>query len=371
MTLSLVLAVRDRAEQLALCLHTLEHQTVPAADYEVVVVDDGSGPAVRALLSRLHPAHALTVVRRETSTGRAAARNAGWQAASGDAVVFLDADILAAPTLADTHRRLHAEHAGPAPLVVSGCPWLWRSIFTVDYPGFSAAQRAALGRPVPPQQPTPLLAPDEAAARAAEILETAAGNPGPVRRFPDDGAPFLAFVTRDVSVHRDVVRDIGGFWEGFSRYGLADWELGYRLYRSGAHFVAARDASCIHQEHPTGSGRGADNLYNYGLVLDRHPHPEIALMAVCSPWVDQGAYARLCTGYHRLALTAPAWRPDLDEELLTHARKWAAWAASGRGPAPTCALPPPRDTEAALAMWRAWRDPETAQLLRTLDDAGR
>lgn len=365
MTVSLVLAVRDRAEQLAVCLHTLLHQSAPASQYEVVIVDDGSGRPVRHLLKHLQAACALTVCVHESSRGRAAARNTGWRAAAGDIVVFLDADILAQPTLVEAHRRLHAQDTGAGPLAVSGSPWLWCSVFTVDYPEFSPKQRAALGRPVAPERPTPLVRAEQAAAWPAAAL---ADEPQPVRPLSREAAPFLAFVTRDVSVRREVLLETAGFWEGFPRYGLADWEFGYRLHRCGARFVGAVEAACLHQEHPTGAGRDRGNALNYALVLERHPDPETALMALCPPWRDPPDYARLCAAYHRLRGVAGNWCLELDAALLTHAGRWAAWAGRGWGVGPGArhALPPPRDAQTALACWGAWRDPVVAPLLEAL-----
>lgn len=62
---------------------------------EVIVVDDASTDATPARLSQLqalHGAHWLSVLRLPANRGPAAARNAGWDAARGDYVAFLDAD---------------------------------------------------------------------------------------------------------------------------------------------------------------------------------------------------------------------------------------------------------------------------------------
>lgn len=376
---SLVFAVRDRPEQLAYCLGALAFQTAPASDFEVVVVDDASDRPTRDLLGALRPPFALRVVRRPTPAGRAAARNEGWRAAAGGVVVFLDGDILPQPTLVAEHRRLHAAWTGPGPLCVSGHPWLWRGAFTVAYPDFDptqardlaalAARDPGVGALLPPGweragRPIGLL-PDRALA-TVEAAARRLGAPAPrdagVRLWPQTAAPFLAFVTRDVSLRREVLTDTGGFCEDFRRYGLADWEYGYRLHRRGASFCCSFAASCLHQRHPGPPTRPLDNAANYGLLLRRHPEPEVALMALFPPWLDQGCYTRACRAYHHLRGAAPDLAAALEAELLEQAWGWAAWGRNPRGPAPT---PPPRPPASeSLALWRALRAPDVAELLR-------
>lgn len=383
-SVSVVIATHDRVEQLGLCLDALGRQRPSPADFEVVVVDDASSDATAAFLACYRPPYALTVIRRRQARGRATARNAGWRRACGEVVVFMDADVLAAPTLVAEHRRLHEAWSDPGPLVVSGCPWCWRSALTVAFPAFSAEQRQRLrrllaARPamalrLPPAwdhggRPVPLLRPDELADFDATMALLAVPASRPARAHfvaPSNAAPFLLFVTRDVSLRRETVADYGGFWEGFQRYGLADWEFGYRLYRGGATFVASAAASCVHQEHPTDAGRDRDNKANFRLFLARHPHAEVALMAVHPPWRNQRTYASLCRGWHRLVTLAPDIGAQLTPPLLAHARSWATARAAY---AERLALTPAAAGAAqALQLWSAQRDPDAALLLQSLHD---
>src|SRR6185503_10449018 len=62
---------------------------------ELIVVDDASGEDTAAVLRDLQRRYGedwLRVVRLERNQGPASARNAGWQAARGEYVAFLDAD---------------------------------------------------------------------------------------------------------------------------------------------------------------------------------------------------------------------------------------------------------------------------------------
>lgn len=89
-TVSVVVPVRDHGEQLGAMLDALD---VPAGT-EVVVVDDGSADpaALRAIV-----ADRARVLRHEHPLGPGAARDAGWRAASGEVIAFVDADVEPTP----------------------------------------------------------------------------------------------------------------------------------------------------------------------------------------------------------------------------------------------------------------------------------
>lgn len=90
---SVVVPTHDRLESLRRTVKALQHQ-VTAVVWELVVVDDGSDPALNGdLLPRLD----LTRIVRTEGGGPAAARNAGIAAARGDVVLFTDDDTEPAP----------------------------------------------------------------------------------------------------------------------------------------------------------------------------------------------------------------------------------------------------------------------------------
>ena len=85
---TVVIPVRDRTAELALCLAGL-------SEYRVIVVDDGSrDPAAVAAAAMAAGAH---VVRRAVNGGPAAARNTGLAAADTPLVAFLDSDCVPGP----------------------------------------------------------------------------------------------------------------------------------------------------------------------------------------------------------------------------------------------------------------------------------
>lgn len=89
-TASVIIPVYNRPDELAAVLAHLDRQD--ARDFEVVVVDDGSRPAVADQLHALHFSFPLSVVRHAEPGGIARARNAGVKAAHGKIIIFLDSD---------------------------------------------------------------------------------------------------------------------------------------------------------------------------------------------------------------------------------------------------------------------------------------
>jgi MoaA/NifB/PqqE/SkfB family radical SAM enzyme/glycosyltransferase involved in cell wall biosynthesis len=90
MRLSVIVPVRNGAAFVGVLLDSLHMQDMAApVECEFIVVDDASTDATPALLSR-YPW--LRVIRHETRRGAGAARNSGARQASGDVLVFLDAD---------------------------------------------------------------------------------------------------------------------------------------------------------------------------------------------------------------------------------------------------------------------------------------
>jgi GT2 family glycosyltransferase len=90
---TIVVPTRDRAGYLDVALASFAPQ-VAATGSEVLVVVDGADPASVAVAER----HGARVLALPAPQGPNAARNAGWQAAGGELIVFVDDDVSAPPT---------------------------------------------------------------------------------------------------------------------------------------------------------------------------------------------------------------------------------------------------------------------------------
>lgn len=94
MFLSIVVPIFNAELYLEECLHSVFAQDLPASDYEVVCVDDGStdksGEILRVFSEKCPNLRVIT----QENSGVATARNAGLAAAQGDYIWFVDADDL-------------------------------------------------------------------------------------------------------------------------------------------------------------------------------------------------------------------------------------------------------------------------------------
>ena len=100
---SVIIPAYDRSDMAVSALESAATQT--HRNVEIIVVDDGSKEdisVVRAAISR-YPRARLIV---QQNRGPAAARNAGWKAAQGEFIVFLDLDDLFLPS--KIAEQLHA-----------------------------------------------------------------------------------------------------------------------------------------------------------------------------------------------------------------------------------------------------------------------
>ena len=95
--LSLVVPVYNVSAYLPAFLDSLGAQTLPASEFEIVAVDDGSTDASPAVLAQ-HAARMpnLRILRQENG-GLSAARNAGLREVKGEWVAFADSDDIVAP----------------------------------------------------------------------------------------------------------------------------------------------------------------------------------------------------------------------------------------------------------------------------------
>lgn len=109
MKLSVIVPTHNRPEKLAQTLACLSNQTLGSADYEIVVVDDGSFPPVTLPLNVDGPS--CICVRLE-GRERSAARNQGAAVARGELLVFVDDDMSVGPDFLAAHMRAHCEWPG-------------------------------------------------------------------------------------------------------------------------------------------------------------------------------------------------------------------------------------------------------------------
>jgi len=94
---SIVIPTRNRPHIVVHCLDALAEQALPSGSFEVILVDDGSKPALALDPARWSPKFALKLIHQK-NTGPAGARNRGVAEARGEFLAFTDDDCLPLPT---------------------------------------------------------------------------------------------------------------------------------------------------------------------------------------------------------------------------------------------------------------------------------
>ena len=105
---SIVIPTYARPERLRECLAALARQTLPAAMFEIVVVDDGSPQPVVPPEATTPTGPTIRIIR-QPNAGPSAARNRGVAEARGELITLTDDDCLPTPawleSLATAHRQ--------------------------------------------------------------------------------------------------------------------------------------------------------------------------------------------------------------------------------------------------------------------------
>ncbi|MBB3777200.1 glycosyltransferase involved in cell wall biosynthesis [Erythromicrobium ramosum] len=112
--LSIIVPTRNRPTAISKLLRDLADQTLPASQFEVVVVDDGSVPAVDLKLEMEELPFAIRLIRRDSNPGAHLSRTKGAKAARGERMLHLDDDIELTPNVLELHAGVDGDFAvGP------------------------------------------------------------------------------------------------------------------------------------------------------------------------------------------------------------------------------------------------------------------
>jgi GT2 family glycosyltransferase len=307
---SIIIPARNAAHDLDLCLAALGSSAGGVGPHDTIVVDDGSTDAT-AVVARARGAHVVQLPGR----GPAAARNAGARVASGDVLVFFDADCVPEPTCL---RALLAPLQDPRVAGVRG--------------SYTTSQRAIVARFVQLEM-------EEKQAQLA-------------------ASPQIAVVdTSCAAYRRGVFWAYGGFDERFPATSVEDVELSFRLVAGGERLIFAPGARVRHR-HPEQLAHYLWRKLRFGyyrarlyrrfparLRKDGYTPPLmplqiglaglLAVATLLSPWLTIGAPLAVAAGIVFVSASLPlarrAWSTDRSLTPLVPALLLARSLAQGLG----------------------------------------
>ncbi|MBI2453761.1 glycosyltransferase family 2 protein [Candidatus Peregrinibacteria bacterium] len=270
MRISVVIPTYKRKEKLQDALSALCLQNFPKAEYEVVVVDDGSCDGTSELvrkLSKRSPA-ALRLFSQENK-GQGSARNRGVEEAAGDIVIFIGADIIVTPDFIREHDRMHRAHSEENAGVLGFVTWH------------------------PKLNPTPLM---KFMEKGGAVFGRFGGH-----QFAYDllkgkqTADYRFFYTSNISLKRSLLlRHAFDPW--FSTYGWEDIELGYRLSREVGLQLYYNQGAFAYHDHSMDEEQFISRMRNIGrsahIIHQKYPElmrvpsarKKFIFRMLCHPW---------------------------------------------------------------------------------------
>jgi len=107
MKVSVIISVYNGADILSVTLPNLLNQDYPNNKIEIIIVDDASTDDTSRLLDSIKQKEFITVISHSENRGRAATRNSGIKAASGELLILIDCDIEVKSDFISRHVEYH------------------------------------------------------------------------------------------------------------------------------------------------------------------------------------------------------------------------------------------------------------------------
>ena len=308
---TVIVPVYNGKETLRGCLDALAAQDLPVADYEVLVVDNGSTDGTWELIENYGPP--VRGLRETAIRGSYAARNAGIRESQGRIIAFTDADCVPKST--------------------------WLSLL-LD--GFNDPGVGCVGGQVVGLEPT---TPAEVFARRKGVLNQSMSFNGSFRPH---------FATANVAYRREVLDQLGGFEPSLESGGDAD--LSWRMQEETDWAIRFQPEAIVEHHHRTNWRDLWKQYHRYGrgraALRILHPTHPITHYEMLSESARR--LARLGRRAVTYGLTKPlapirgaASRDELDYAFYSFISQAAFALGARRGPSRPVSRSMPSPTSAA------------------------
>lgn len=224
---SVIIPTKDKLSRLYLTLKSLEVQVT--SDIEVIVVFDGCNQETIEGFSKFQFMFEPMCIICKQNIGRAAARNRGLEHASGKVIIFLDDDRLVEKDFLKKHIAYHDKE----PCVVLG------ERMDLNY---SEEAITALMHEHSIKEILRQIKKDSKKEFYYNIKKI-------FLKTPYNSLRYIAFITGNVSIDRNVLIEIQGFDEAFKGWGYEDTDLGYRLMLMNIPYISDLSIVCYHILH--------------------------------------------------------------------------------------------------------------------------
>lgn len=294
---SIIIPSYNRYPQNLLTLYSLQNQTFDHTKLEVILVDDASSDETLQIHKKFHPPYSLKYIRNKKNMGRSRARNIGIDEANGEIIIFLDAEMVVNPDFVQTHYQHHQSHNR---MVLTGALG-YHTLYSFIFPQFNNDEINRITQLVQiddvflkrfetfskTKRPTQLVFKEDIDSKRFQKLSYFSQSSLDQRtislfgeKLTGSQMPWIAFLTGNVSLSKELLQTAGHFEETFTGWGFEDWELGYRLFKCGATFAYNQHVASYHQEHPvTDNHNWEASLKNFYLFQQKHPDIDVLVIA--------------------------------------------------------------------------------------------
>ncbi len=237
MKVSVIVSVYNEADILPVTLTSLLNQDYPKEKTEIIFIDDASTDDTPRLLESPEWKESITVISHQKNRGRAATRNSGIKAATGELLILLDCDIEVESDFISQHVEYHQRDNVIG--VVS-------NIRTLDTKSKDKYHRYIFW-----------------GKRGASIVEK------------NKPIPFNYFIMGGSSIKANAVKKTGFFNEDLPTYGI-DLEYAYRLAKKYPEGLFYSEKINVYMHNVKTLEEALSNFHQYGqynvpIILKEHP----------------------------------------------------------------------------------------------------
>lgn len=281
MKASIIIPSYNACERLYYNLLSLNMQVYARADFEVIVVDNGSVDGTADMLSSIDTNYALNSFYIYKNKGRAFARNYGVKEANGDIIIFLDSDMIVEKDFLTKHIQSHEFCS------IAVCGQSWSRVYSFYYDDFKGYLKKNFSKQLSEKDIHKIdkLTNKQSLISEAEVksyqcfkvsFNLAKMHEAEKELLEKYGKtldgfyfPWSMLVTSNCSIEKDMFNNVGGFDNNFIDWGCEDLDLGYRLYKNGCKFIKQNDIKSVHQEHPINFlDNSVDNIFYFTKKYD-------------------------------------------------------------------------------------------------------
>ena len=194
---TVIIPTFNRSEILDKCLDSLNKQSVPPTDIQIIVVDDGSTDTTEKITTKWSKIFTNFEYIKQKNLGQGNARNNGVDHATGEIILFIGDDIILENNAIEKHKEIHNKHPEINSAVLGLVIWHPEIKITNFMKWLTSGKKGG------PQF-------------AYDLLEG------------KQTADYRFFYTSNISLKKDILIKYK-FDSDFKNYGWEDIELGYRL----------------------------------------------------------------------------------------------------------------------------------------------